>query len=83
MGLPSVGSLVSAEGKTGELCPERRKGDAVCAPGLTCQVQGALKGGVSDSELPEAERKRPGGVPMANCTAGGEMELMSLPMLPL
>lgn len=79
VGLPNVGSLVRADGSTGELCPERLRGDCVWPPGLTCQVQGAEGGGVSDSEPPEVERCRPcGGVPMANCTAGGEMELISL-----
>jgi len=78
VGLPNVGSLVSAaDGRTGELLPLRRKGDCEC-PGDTCQVLGACGGGVSDSDPPEAERIRVGGVPMANCTAGGEIELMSL-----
>lgn len=65
-----------ADDRIGELVPDRRNGDE-CVAGLTCHVDGG--GGVSDNELPDAERCRPpiGGVPMANCTAGGDIELRS------
>lgn len=45
------------------------------AEGEICQVEGGT-GGVS---LPDVERRRlaEGGVPIANCTLGGEIELMS------
>ena len=58
------------------------------ADGLICQLHGGGLGGVSESDDPEADRIRPmpaketdGGVPIANCTAGGEIELMSQALL--
>lgn len=50
------------------------------AEGLICQVHGGT-GGVSGPQ-PDVERRRfpdefEGGVPMANCTLGGDIELMS------
>uniref|UniRef100_A0A8W7PVT0 Uncharacterized protein n=1 Tax=Anopheles coluzzii TaxID=1518534 RepID=A0A8W7PVT0_ANOCL len=61
---------------TGELVPDRRNGDW-WEPGLTVQQLGG--GGVSDSEPPDVDLRRPqdGGVPMANCTAGGEIDRIS------
>lgn len=49
----------------GDAVPDRRSGDE-CVAGLTCQVEGG--GGVSESEVPDAERRREpiGGVPIAN-----------------
>lgn len=76
VGLPSAGNFIIADDNVGELVPDRRNGD-VWVAGLTCHVDGG--GGVSDNELPDAERCRPpiGGVPIANCTAGGDIELRS------
>lgn len=76
VGLPSAGNLDRAFDNTGELVPERRSGDW-CEAGDTVQHVGG--GGVSDSDPPEVDLRRPpdGGVPMANCTAGGEIELIS------
>lgn len=62
----------------GDILVECRIGGDCCVVGLICQRYGA-SGGDSDSEPPDVERRRlpSGGEPMANCTAGGEMELMS------
>lgn len=47
-----------------------------CCVGLICHKYGAT-GGDSDNEPPDAERRLPkGGDPIANCTAGGDIELM-------
>lgn len=64
----------------GDTVDERRNGDG-CVAGLTCQLHGG--GGVSDSEVPEADRRRApaGGVPMANCTDGGDIELIDVQLL--
>lgn len=46
------------------------------AVGLICHKYGAT-GGDSDKDPPEVDRRLPsGGEPMANCTAGGDIELM-------
>lgn len=76
VGLPRAGSLDRAVDNTGELVPERRRGEW-CDAGLTVQHDGG--GGVSDSDPPDVDRRRlpVGGVPIANCTAGGEIELIS------
>lgn len=68
-----MAAAVTVDG--GDAVPERRSGDD-CVAGLTCHVHGG--GGVSDSEVPDAERRRTpaGGVPMANCTEGGDIELI-------
>lgn len=51
------------------------------AEGEICHVEGGI-GGVSPPPPPDVERLRlpdelDGGVPIANCTCGGEMELIS------
>lgn len=47
-----------------------------CCVGLICHKYGAT-GGDSDNDPPEADRRLPnGGEPIANCTAGGEIELI-------
>lgn len=76
VGLPRAGSFERALDNTGELVPERRSGEW-CDAGLTVQQEGG--GGVSDSEPPDVERRRlpVGGVPIANWTAGGDIELIS------
>lgn len=79
VGLPSAGNLAKALiGRLGELVPERRKEFGDVADGDTCHVQGGIGGGVSE---PDVERRRfpndAGGVPIANCTCGGDIELMS------
>lgn len=72
VGLPRAGNIVNAVGRLGELVPERLNGEW-CVAGLTCHVQGG--GGVSDNEPPDVERRLvPGGVPIANCTAGGDID---------
>lgn len=76
VGLLSAGNFSIADDiDGGDAVPERRNGDDWIA-GLTCHVDGG--GGVSESEVPDAERRREpiGGVPMANCTDGGDMELI-------
>lgn len=76
VGLLSAGSFKTDDDSVdGETVSDRRTGD-VCVAGLTCQVLGG--GGVSDSEVPEADRRLApiGGVPIANCTDGGEIELI-------
>lgn len=51
-------------------------GGDCCVVGLICHRYGAT-GGDSDNDPPDAERRLPsGGEPMANCTAGGDIELM-------
>lgn len=52
------------------------------ADGLICQVHGGGFGGVSDNDPPDVDLlrltdDRDGGVPMANCTDGGEIEFIS------
>lgn len=76
VGLPKAGSFESALHNTGELVSERRSGDC-CDAGLTVQQLGG--GGVSESDPPEVDRRRlpEGDVPIANCTVGGDMELIS------
>lgn len=66
----------------GDAVLERRNGDG-CVAGLICQVLGG--GGVSDSDVPDVERRRTpaGGVPMANCTDGGDIELIDVLLLRL
>lgn len=79
VGLPSAGSLLNALGSIGELVSDRRNGEW-CDAGLICQTAGG--GGVSDRDPPEVDRRRPlGGVPIANCTAGGDIELISFVLL--
>lgn len=66
MGLLSAGILSIADDRLGgDTVPERRSGDEWVA-GLTCHILGG--GGVSDKEVPDAERRRTptGGVPIAN-----------------
>lgn len=76
VGLPRAGSFDRACDNTGELVSDRRSGEW-CDAGLTVQQDGG--GGVSESEPPDVDRRRlpVGGVPIANCTAGGEIELIS------
>lgn len=79
LGLSRVGILVRAPDTIcGGIVAECRIGGDCCVVGLICHKYGA-SGGDSDSEPPDVERRRlpGGGEPMANCTAGGEMELMS------
>lgn len=52
------------------------------ADGLICQVHGGGFGGVSDNDPPDVDLlrltdDRDGGVPIANCTDGGEIEFIS------
>ena len=56
-----------------------RIGGDCCAVGLICHKYGA-NGGDSDSEPPDVDRRRlpNGGEPRANCTAGGDIELISI-----
>lgn len=92
VGLDSAGSLARAlEGNDGDppTVPERLSADGdwwkfVVADGLICQVLGGT-GGVSGWP-PDVDRRRlpevlEGGVPIANWTLGGDIELMSLQLL--
>lgn len=56
-----------------------RIGGDCCVVGLICHRYGAT-GGDSDSDPPDIERRRApnGDEPIANCTAGGDMELISM-----
>lgn len=56
-----------------------RIGGECCVVGLICHKYGAT-GGDSDSDPPDVERRRVpnGDEPIANCTAGGDIELISM-----
>lgn len=88
VGLDSAGNIARAlDGTVGDppTVPDRLRADGDCwkfvvAEGLICHVLGGT-GGVSGPH-PDVDRRRlpevfDGGVPMANCTLGGEIELMS------
>jgi hypothetical protein len=88
VGLERAGNFARAlEGNDGDppIVPDRLRADGdwwklVVADGLICHVHGGT-GGVSGPH-PDVERRRlpdefDGGVPMANCTLGGDIELMS------
>lgn len=92
VGLDSAGNFARAlEGNDGDpvAVPERLSADGdwwklVVAEGLICHVLGGT-GGVSACP-PDVDRRRlpevlEGGVPIANCTLGGDIELMSLQLL--
>lgn len=84
VGLDNVGSFARALDGNPPIVPDRLNalGDwwkLVVAEGEICHVDGGT-GGVSPH--PEVDRRRfpeefDGGVPIANCTLGGEMELIS------
>lgn len=88
VGLDSAGNIARAlDGTDGDppTVPDRLRADGDCwklvvADGLICHVLGGT-GGVSGPQ-PDVDRRRlpdvfDGGVPMANCTLGGDIELMS------
>jgi hypothetical protein len=82
VGLDNVGSFARALDGNPPIVPERLKADGdwwMLVEGEICHVDGGT-GGVSPQ--PEVDLRRlpdefDGGVPIANCTLGGEIELIS------
>lgn len=83
-GLLNIETLAKGPLNIGDDVPDRRNGELfgtiLVDTGDTCQMLGG--GGVSQRLLDEVLRlPPPGGVPITNCTEGGDIELMSISLL--
>lgn len=81
LGLLKMGTRASGPLSSGGEVPDLLSGELegmFLAPETGDTVQ-TLGGGEVSQRLPEVDLRRPpGGVPMTNCTEGGDMELMSM-----